>query len=158
MAMKKLKTEGKLADQEESDEINACSIVVPVDVDGKEEEWLINFKNETHNHPTEIEPFGGAATCLGGAIRDPLSGRTYVYQAMRVTGAADPTVSVKETLKGKASSEETCPRGSSRIQFLWKPDRSGNRICKRNLSSGLCCKTYGDRCRYGCSSETCGYP
>ena len=101
LAMKKLKSEGKLQDQEESDEINACSIVVPVDVDGKEEEWLINFKNETHNHPTEIEPFGGAATCLGGAIRDPLSGRTYVYQAMRVTGAADPTVSVKETLKGK---------------------------------------------------------
>ena len=101
MAMKKLKSEGKLQDQEESDEINACSIVVPVDVNGKEEEWLINFKNETHNHPTEIEPFGGAATCLGGAIRNPLSGRTYVYQAMRVTGAADPTVSVKETLKGK---------------------------------------------------------
>lgn len=101
LAMKKLKSEGKLQDQEESDEINACSIVVPVDVDGKEEEWLINFKNETHNHPTEIEPFGGAATCLGGAIRDPLSGRTYVYQAMRVTGAADPTVSVKDTLKGK---------------------------------------------------------
>ena len=101
MAMKKLKSEGKLADQEESDEINACSIVVPIEVDGVEEEWLVNFKNETHNHPTEIEPFGGAATCLGGAIRDPLSGRTYVYQAMRVTGAADPTVSVKDTLKGK---------------------------------------------------------
>ena len=101
MAMRKLKREGKLEDQEESDEINACSIVVPVVVDGVEEEWLVNFKNETHNHPTEIEPFGGAATCLGGAIRDPLSGRTYVYQAMRVTGAADPTVSVKETMKGK---------------------------------------------------------
>ncbi|MGN0360224.1 MAG: phosphoribosylformylglycinamidine synthase [Hominisplanchenecus sp.] len=101
MAMRKLKKEGKLEDQEESDEINACSIVVPVEIDGETEEWLINFKNETHNHPTEIEPFGGAATCLGGAIRDPLSGRTYVYQAMRVTGAADPTVSVKETLKGK---------------------------------------------------------
>ena len=101
MAMRKLKKEGKLQDQEESDEINACSIVVPVEVDGVEEEWLVNFKNETHNHPTEIEPFGGAATCLGGAIRDPLSGRTYVYQAMRVTGAADPTVSVKETIKGK---------------------------------------------------------
>ena len=101
MAMRKLKAEGKLQDQEESDEINACSIVVPVEIDGKEEEWLVNFKNETHNHPTEIEPFGGAATCLGGAIRDPLSGRTYVYQAMRVTGAADPTVSVKDTLKGK---------------------------------------------------------
>lgn len=101
MAMRKLKKEGKLKDQEESDEINACSIVVPVQIDGETEEWLINFKNETHNHPTEIEPFGGAATCLGGAIRDPLSGRTYVYQAMRVTGAADPTVSVKDTMKGK---------------------------------------------------------
>lgn len=101
MAMRKLKKEGKLQDQEKSDEINACSIVVPIKVDGIEEVWLINFKNETHNHPTEIEPFGGAATCLGGAIRDPLSGRTYVYQAMRVTGAADPTVSVKDTLKGK---------------------------------------------------------
>lgn len=101
LAMKKLKQEGKLADQEESDEINACSIVVPVEVDGKTEEWLVNFKNETHNHPTEIEPFGGAATCLGGAIRDPLSGRTYVYQAMRVTGAADPTKSVKDTIEGK---------------------------------------------------------
>ena len=101
LAMKRLKKEGRLADQEESDEINACSIVVPVEVDGKTEEWLVNFKNETHNHPTEIEPFGGAATCLGGAIRDPLSGRTYVYQAMRVTGAADPTVSVKDTIPGK---------------------------------------------------------
>ena len=101
MAMRKLKKEGKLQDQEESDEINACSIVVPVEIDGEVEEWLVNFKNETHNHPTEIEPFGGAATCLGGAIRDPLSGRTYVYQAMRVTGAADPTVPVSETLKGK---------------------------------------------------------
>ncbi len=101
MAMRKLKKEGKLADQEESDEINACSIVVPIEVDGETEEWLVNFKNETHNHPTEIEPFGGAATCLGGAIRDPLSGRTYVYQAMRVTGAADPTRPLSETLQGK---------------------------------------------------------
>ncbi|MBQ9062781.1 MAG: phosphoribosylformylglycinamidine synthase [Eubacterium sp.] len=101
IAVKKLKAEGKLTDQEETDEINACSIVVPVDVDGEYEEWLINFKNETHNHPTEIEPFGGAATCLGGAIRDPLSGRTYVYQAMRVTGAADPTRPVGETIPGK---------------------------------------------------------
>ena len=101
IAMRKLKAEGKLADMEESDEINACSIVVPVEIDGKEEEWLVFFKNETHNHPTEIEPFGGAATCLGGAIRDPLSGRGYVYQAMRVTGAADPTVSLKDTLNGK---------------------------------------------------------
>ena len=101
LAAKKLKKEGAFTDQEETDEINACSIVVPVEIDGETEEWLINFKNETHNHPTEIEPFGGAATCLGGAIRDPLSGRTYVYQAMRVTGAADPTVSLDKTLKGK---------------------------------------------------------
>lgn len=101
LAMKKLKKEGKLDDMEVSDEINACSIVVPVEIDGKTEEWLVNFKNETHNHPTEIEPFGGAATCLGGAIRDPLSGRTYVYQAMRVTGAADPTLSLDKTMAGK---------------------------------------------------------
>ena len=106
MAMRKLKAEGKLEDMEVSDEINACSIVVPVEIQGEDgsketEEWLVFFKNETHNHPTEIEPFGGAATCLGGAIRDPLSGRGYVYQAMRVTGAADPTVSLKDTIKGK---------------------------------------------------------
>ena len=105
MAMRKLKKDGKLDDMEESDEINACSVVVPVEMDygngPVREEWLVFFKNETHNHPTEIEPFGGAATCLGGAIRDPLSGRGYVYQAMRVTGAADPTVPVSETLKGK---------------------------------------------------------
>lgn len=101
MAMRKIKAEGGLADQEESEEINACSIVVPVEIDGKTEEWLVSFKNETHNHPTEIEPFGGAATCLGGAIRDPLSGRSYVYQAMRVTGASDPRVALQDTLKGK---------------------------------------------------------
>lgn len=101
MAMKKLKKDGKLQDMEVSEEINACSIVVPVTIDGVTEEWLVNFKNETHNHPTEIEPFGGAATCLGGAIRDPLSGRTYVYQAMRVTGAADPTLPLNETMAGK---------------------------------------------------------
>ena len=101
MGMKKLKQDGLLDNMEESDEINACSIVVPVEFEDKTEEWLISFKNETHNHPTEIEPFGGAATCLGGAIRDPLSGRSYVYQAMRVTGCADPTVSLAKTMKGK---------------------------------------------------------
>ena len=110
MAMRKLKKDGKLADMEESDEINACSVVVPVEMDygdrKETEEWLVFFKNETHNHPTEIEPFGGAATCLGGAIRDPLSGRGYVYQAMRVTGAADPTVPVADTLKGKLSQKK----------------------------------------------------
>ncbi len=101
LAAKRIRKMGLLDDQEVSDEINACSIVVPVKMDGKTEEWLVNFKNETHNHPTEIEPFGGAATCLGGCIRDPLSGRTYVYQAMRVTGAADPTRPMSETLSGK---------------------------------------------------------
>ena len=112
MAMRKLKKDGKLEDMEKSDEINACSIVVPVEIDKEDgkgvvtEEWLVNFKNETHNHPTEIEPFGGAATCLGGAIRDPLSGRTYVYQAMRVTGAADPTVPVEKTMRGKLSQKK----------------------------------------------------
>ncbi|NLY43250.1 MAG: phosphoribosylformylglycinamidine synthase [Clostridiaceae bacterium] len=101
MGMKAIKKAGKLQDLDESDEINACSIKVNVDVDGKDEEWLVMFKNETHNHPTEIEPFGGAATCLGGAIRDPLSGRTYVYQAMRVTGSGDPRTRVEDTLPGK---------------------------------------------------------
>ena len=110
MGMKKLKKDGKLTDMEESEENNACTVVVPIDVDYgegvKRENWLVFFKNETHNHPTEIEPFGGAATCLGGAIRDPLSGRGYVYQAMRVTGAADPTVPVAETMKGKLSQKK----------------------------------------------------
>lgn len=101
LGAKNLKAMGKLDDLEESDEINACSIIVPIDIDGKTEEWLVMFKNETHNHPTEIEPFGGASTCLGGAIRDPLSGRSYVYQAMRITGAADPRTPLDKTLEGK---------------------------------------------------------
>mgnify|MGYP003585384112 CR=1 FL=1 len=101
IGMKQLRLQGKLADLDQSEEINAASIVVPVDVDGGTEDWLVMFKNETHNHPTEIEPFGGAATCLGGAIRDPLSGRAYVYQAMRVTGSADPRTKVEDTLPGK---------------------------------------------------------
>lgn len=101
LGMKKLRSEGKLNDVDLSDEINACSIIVPIEVDGKNEEWLVMFKNETHNHPTEIEPYGGAATCLGGAIRDPLSGRSYVYQAMRVSGSADPRTPIDETLPGK---------------------------------------------------------
>ncbi|MBE7021170.1 MAG: phosphoribosylformylglycinamidine synthase [Ruminococcaceae bacterium] len=101
IATKELKKDGVLKNLDESEEINACSIEVDVDVDGKTEKWLVMFKNETHNHPTEIEPFGGAATCLGGAIRDPLSGRSYVYQAMRVTGSGDPRVPLSETLPGK---------------------------------------------------------
>ena len=101
MGMRLLKKQGKIPDLDESEEINACSIEVPVVIDGRVEKWLVQFKNETHNHPTEIEPFGGAATCLGGAIRDPLSGRAYVYQAMRVTGSGDPRVGLADTLEGK---------------------------------------------------------
>ena len=108
IGMRVLRKNGKLDDLEESDEINAASIVVNVDIDGKDVEWLVMFKNETHNHPTEIEPFGGAATCLGGAIRDPLSGRSYVYQAMRVTGAANPLTPFDETLPGKLPQRKIC--------------------------------------------------
>jgi phosphoribosylformylglycinamidine synthase len=133
LAMKKLKADGKLEDMEVSDEINACSIIVPVEIDGKEEEWLIFFKNETHNHPTEIEPFGGAATCLGGAIRDPLSGRGYVYQAMRVTGAADPTVSVKDTMKGKLAQRKICTGAAAGYSSY------GNQI---GLATGLVDEVY----------------
>ncbi|MBR5739430.1 MAG: phosphoribosylformylglycinamidine synthase, partial [Lachnospiraceae bacterium] len=101
IAVKALKAEGKLDKLDESEEINACTVKITVEADGKAEPWLLLFKNETHNHPTEIEPFGGAATCIGGAIRDPLSGRAYVYGAMRLTGAADPLKPVEETLPGK---------------------------------------------------------
>ena len=106
MGMKSLKKKGLIPDLDESEEINACSIEVPVTIDGKTEKWLVQFKNETHNHPTEIEPFGGAATCLGGAIRDPLSGRAYVYQAMRVTGSGDPTTPFDKTMHGKLPSRK----------------------------------------------------
>jgi len=108
IAVKELKKQGRLTGLDESEEINACSIQVTADIDGKDEEWLIMFKNETHNHPTEIEPFGGAATCLGGAIRDPLSGRSYVYQAMRVTGAGDPRKTIEETLSSKLPQRQIC--------------------------------------------------
>ncbi|MBQ4066441.1 MAG: phosphoribosylformylglycinamidine synthase, partial [Clostridia bacterium] len=101
LAVRYLKKEGKLDKLDESEEINACTVKIDIEVDGRPEKWLLLFKNETHNHPTEIEPFGGAATCIGGAIRDPLSGRSYVYAAMRVTGAADPLKPVSETIKGK---------------------------------------------------------
>lgn len=133
MAMRKLKRDGKLEDMEESDEINACSIVVPVEIDGKMQEWLVFFKNETHNHPTEIEPFGGAATCLGGAIRDPLSGRGYVYQAMRVTGAADPTVSLQDTLEGKLAQRKIVTGAASGYSSY------GNQI---GLATGLVHEIY----------------
>ena len=152
---KYLKKHGMVDDLDESDEINACSIEVPVTIDGKTEQWLVQFKNETHNHPTEIEPFGGAATCLGGAIRDPLSGRAYVYQAMRVTGSGDPTVPFKDTMKGKLP---TATRSALRpvrsrsfmtpvmLQSAWRSARSSAHLRKRtsNASSrspaiSLCC-------------------
>ena len=144
MAMKKLRADGKLEDMEESDEINACSIVVPVEIEQEDgsgngqkqtikEEWLVFFKNETHNHPTEIEPFGGAATCLGGAIRDPLSGRGYVYQAMRVTGAADPTKSLKETMEGKLAQRKIVTGAASGYSSY------GNQI---GLATGLVDEVY----------------
>ncbi len=133
MAMKKLRAEGKLQEMEVSDEINACSIEVPVVIDGKEEMYLIQFKNETHNHPTEIEPFGGAATCLGGCIRDPLSGRSYVYQAMRVTGAADPTRPLSETMEGKLPQRKLVTTAASGYSSY------GNQI---GLATGLVNEVY----------------
>ena len=138
IAVKKLKKEGKLDNLDVSDEINACSVEVDVYVDGKPQKWLIMFKNETHNHPTEIEPFGGAATCLGGAIRDPLSGRTYVYQAMRVTGSGDPTQDISTTLKGKLPQRvitKTAAAGYSSY---------GNQI---GLSTGLVAEMYHENYR-----------
>ena len=135
VAMKKLKKEGKLADLDESEEINACSINIDVEVDDKKEEYLLMFKNETHNHPTEIEPFGGAATCLGGAIRDPLSGRSYVYQAMRVTGSADPRTSLEDTLAGKLMQKKITTEAASGYSSY------GNQI---GLSTGQVAEVYDE--------------
>jgi len=135
MGMRELRKKGVLYDLDESEEINACSIVVPVEIDGRQDEWLVMFKNETHNHPTEIEPFGGAATCLGGAIRDPLSGRSYVYQAMRVTGAADPRRPVSETLPGKL------PQRKLTTQAAHGYSSYGNQI---GLATGLVTEVYDD--------------
>ncbi len=133
--VKQLKKRGLLKEIDESEEINACSIVVPVDVDGKDEDWLIMFKNETHNHPTEIEPFGGAATCLGGAIRDPLSGRSYVYQAMRVTGSGDPRKTLEETLAGKLMQRKITKGAASGYSSY------GNQI---GLATGQVAEVYHD--------------
>ncbi|MCK8816673.1 phosphoribosylformylglycinamidine synthase [Natroniella sulfidigena] len=136
MGMKELKKEGKLEDLEESDEVNASSIIVPVDVDGEEEEWLVMFKNETHNHPTEIEPFGGAATCLGGAIRDPLSGRSYAYQAMRITGSGDPRTPIEETIPGKLPQKKIAQEASDGYSSY------GNQI---GIATGQVEETYNER-------------
>ncbi|WAW14423.1 phosphoribosylformylglycinamidine synthase [Peptostreptococcus equinus] len=135
VAMKKLKKEGKLQDLDESEEINACSINIDVEIDGKKEEYLLMFKNETHNHPTEIEPFGGAATCLGGAIRDPLSGRSYVYQAMRVTGSADPRTSLEDTLPGKLMQKKITTEAANGYSSY------GNQI---GLSTGQVAEVYDE--------------
>ena len=152
IAAKKLKADGKLNDLDESEEINACSVKIKVDIDGKEEDWILMFKNETHNHPTEIEPFGGAATCLGGAIRDPLSGRSYVYQAMRVTGAANPLVPVEDTIAGKLPQRKITVGAANGYSSY------GNQI---GLATGhvaevyhprLHGEAYGDRCGTGCCS------
>ncbi len=112
---KDLKERGILTDLDESEEINACSVKIECEVEGEMQEWMLMFKNETHNHPTEIEPFGGAATCIGGAIRDPLSGRSYVYQAMRVTGAADPRKPSDETLPGKLPQRKIVQTAAARV-------------------------------------------
>ena len=133
LAARELKRRGLLDDQEESEEVNAASLVVPIEVDGRPEEWLVMFKNETHNHPTEIEPFGGAATCLGGAIRDPLSGRSYVYQAMRVTGAANPLQPLDQTLPGKLSQRKICRDAAAGYSAY------GNQI---GLATGLVAEHY----------------
>ena len=132
---KYLKSKGLLNKLDESDEINACTVKIKVDVDGKDEDWLFLFKNETHNHPTEIEPFGGAATCIGGAIRDPLSGRAYVYQAMRITGAADPTVPADKTLEGKLSQRKIVTTAAAGYSSY------GNQI---GLATGLVDEIYHD--------------
>jgi phosphoribosylformylglycinamidine synthase len=136
MGMKELRAEGKLEDLEISNEVNAASIEVTIDVDGRDEDWLIMFKNETHNHPTEIEPFGGAATCLGGAIRDPLSGRSYVYQAMRVTGAGDPRTPIVETLEGKLPQKKIVQEASDGYSSY------GNQI---GLATGMVNEIYNER-------------
>lgn len=135
LGMKALKLRGKLSDLDESEEINACSIVVDVDINGKNEKYLVMFKNETHNHPTEIEPFGGAATCLGGAIRDPLSGRAYVYQAMRVTGSGDPRTKIEETISGKL------PQRKITIEAAHGYSSYGNQI---GLSTGSVVEIYNE--------------
>ncbi|MGC8765530.1 MAG: phosphoribosylformylglycinamidine synthase [Brevinematia bacterium] len=133
IGMKKLKADGKLKDLDLSEEINACSIKIDVNVEGKKEKWLLQFKNETHNHPTEIEPFGGAATCIGGAIRDPLSGRAYVYQAMRVTGSGDPRTPIEKTLPGKL------PQRKITIEAARGYSSYGNQI---GLATGLVSEIY----------------
>ncbi len=153
IAAKELKKKGQLKDLDESEEINACSIKATIQVDGKPEEYLIMFKNETHNHPTEIEPFGGAATCLGGAIRDPLSGRVYVYQAMRVTGCGDPTVSIEKTLPNKLPQRKLTNEAARGYSSYGNQIGLATRTSNGNLSSRLCGKTFRNRSTSRCSTS-----
>lgn len=145
IAVKELKKQGILKDLDESEEINACSIKAEIEVDGKKEDYLIMFKNETHNHPTEIEPFGGAATCLGGAIRDPLSGRVYVYQAMRVTGCGDPRVPVAETLPNKLPQKKLTNEAARGYSSYGNQIGLATRTSCRNISPRICCKKTRNR-------------
>ena len=149
-----LKSKGILTNLDESEEINACTVKVKVDVDGEEQDWLYLFKNETHNHPTEIEPFGGAATCVGGAIRDPLSGRSYVYQSMRVTGAADPLVPVVETLPGKLPQRKLVTTAAAGFSSYGNQIGLATGQVERALPPRLCRETHGDRC--GCGRNARG--
>lgn len=146
IAVKELKKNGMLEDLDESEEINACSIKANIEVDEKIEEYLIMFKNETHNHPTEIEPFGGAATCLGGAIRDPLSGRVYVYQAMRVTGAGDPRTSIEETLPNKLPQKKLTNEAARGYSSYGNQIGLATRTSYRNISFRICGKKIRNRC------------
>lgn len=145
IAVKELKKQGVLKDLDESEEINACSIKAEIEVDGKKEDYLIMFKNETHNHPTEIEPFGGAATCLGGAIRDPLSGRVYVYQAMRVTGCGDPRVPVADTLPNKLPQRKLTNEAARGYSSYGNQIGLATRTSCRNISPRICSKKIRDR-------------
>ncbi len=142
---KALKQRGILQNLDESEEINACTVKIKCDVDGELQDWLFLFKNETHNHPTEIEPFGGAATCIGGAIRDPLSGRSYVYQAMRVTGAGDPLKPVAETMPGKLPQRKLVTDRRGGLFLLRQPDRPCHRSGRRAVPPRLRRQAHGDR-------------
>lgn len=144
---KALKQQGKLEKLDESDEINACTVKTTITVDGEQQDWLVLFKNETHNHPTEIEPFGGAATCIGGAIRDPLSGRAFVYQAMRLTGAADPQETVCRDSARQAPGKKDRHHRCRGLQLLRQPDWTCDRARGRDpIHDGFHLQAHGDRC------------
>ena len=149
---KALKKKGLLKDLDESEEINACSVKIKVDVDGEEQDWLLQFKNETHNHPTEIEPFGGAATCLGGAIRDPLSGRAYIYQAMRVTGAGDPLTPFEQTIQGKLPQKKIVTTAAAGYSSYGNQIGLATGQVSEAIPPGLCGQAHGGRRSHRCGA------